>query len=204
MTLWKAVCVASLLGPAAGVLAQPKPAAPASAFARAIDAELTSQEEQFVAAVEAMPADKFDFTPESLNVPGADFKGVRSFAMQVKHVAADNFSILAPLTGQPEPGGLNAPNGPPEMKSRTEILKFLKDSFAYGHAAVKGLTAENSLELVEFRRGRKVTRIFLVILALTHVSDHYGQLAEYLRMSGVVPPASRPSQPAVPAKAAGG
>jgi uncharacterized damage-inducible protein DinB len=118
---------------------------------------------------------------------------VRTFADQVKHVAADNFAIWAPLTGNPEPPGINAPNGPSEMKNRAEILKFLKDSFAYSHQAVAGLTAENALELVEFR-GSKVTRISLVILALTHATDHYGQMVEYLRMNGIVPPASRNMQ----------
>ncbi len=42
----------------------------------------TAQEQQFVDAAEAMPANKFDFSPESLNLPGSELKGVRSFAMQ--------------------------------------------------------------------------------------------------------------------------
>lgn len=110
--------------------------------------------------------------------------------MQVKHVAADNFSIWAPLTGKPEPAGINAPAGPDAMKSRTEILKFLRDSMAYSREAVTGLTAENSLQMVEFR-GKKMTRLSLAVLALTHMNDHYGQIVEYLRLSGTVPPASR-------------
>lgn len=116
-------------------------------------------------------ADRFDFSPEKLGLRGAAFDGVRTFALQARHVAADNFAIWAPLTGKPETAGLNAPNGPADMTSRAEILKFLRDSFAYAHAAAKGLTSENGLELVEFR-GRKVTRMSLIVLALTHVSDH--------------------------------
>lgn len=180
--------VAALCSVAAGMPAQSNPSAPAT-FSSAIDAEITNLEKQFVDAAEAMPADKFDATPESFNLPGSEFQGVRTFGQQVKHVAADNFAIWAPLTGKPEPAGLNAPNGPAAMKSRDEVLKFLKDSFTYSHQAVRGLTAENALGLVEFR-GSKVTRISLVVLALTHISDHYGQMAEYLRMNGVVPPAS--------------
>jgi uncharacterized damage-inducible protein DinB len=76
------------------------------------------------------------------------------------------------------------------MKGREEILKFLRDSFAYSHKAVAGLSAEKELELVEFR-GRKVTRISLVILALNHANDHYGQMVEYLRMNGIIPPGSK-------------
>jgi uncharacterized damage-inducible protein DinB len=162
-----------------------------TSLAAAIDTEISNIEKQFIDVVKAMPEDKFGYSPENSDISGSAFKGVRSFALQVRHVAADNFAIWAPLTGKPEPAGINAPNGPDEMKSRTEILRFLKDSFAYSHGAVTALTSENSLELVEFR-GRKVTRISLVILALTHINDHYGQLVEYLRLNGVVPPGSRP------------
>ncbi|HZS29122.1 MAG TPA: DinB family protein [Candidatus Angelobacter sp.] len=162
-----------------------------SPLAAAIDQEISNAENSFVVAAEAMPEEKFGATPESLNISGSEFKGVRTFSAQVRHVAADNFAIWAPLTGKPEPAGINAPGGPPEMKSRSEVIKFLKDSFAYSHEAVKNLTSENELELVEFR-GNKVTRISLVILALTHINDHYGQIVEYLRMNGIVPPASRP------------
>jgi len=155
-----------------------------------MEQEIVKVENQFLAAAEAMPEDKFNFTPESLNLPGSQLKGVRTFAMQVRHVAADNFAIWAPLTGKPEPAGINAPAGPSEMKSRAEILKFLKDSMAYSHQAAAGLTSQNALELVEFR-GNKVTRLSLAVLALTHMNDHYGQIVEYLRLSGIVPPASR-------------
>jgi uncharacterized damage-inducible protein DinB len=167
-----------------------KPAARLSPLAEAIDREISSLEKQFVAVAEAMPPEKFDATPESMGLNGAAFKGVRSFGAQAKHVAADNFAIWAPVGGEPEKAGINAPNGPTEMKSREEILKFLKDSFEYSHKAVAGLTSENQLGLVKFR-GREVTRMSLVILALTHATDHYGQLVEYLRMNGVIPPGSR-------------
>jgi hypothetical protein len=167
-----------------------KPAAKLSPMAEAIDREITGLEKQFVAVAEAMPPEKFDATPENMGLSGGVFKGVRSFGAQVKHVAADNFAIWAPIEGEPERAGISAPNGPPDMKRREEILKFLRDSFKYSHKAVAGLTSENQLGLVKFR-GREVTRMSLVILALTHATDHYGQLVEYLRMNGVIPPGSR-------------
>ena len=203
MKYLKMLCLAALFSFAVSMSGQASKNSgqPAATLASAIDREISNLERQFVDAAEAMPEDKFNSSPENLNVKGSAFKGVRTFADQVKHVAADNFSIWAPLTGNPEPPGINAPNGPSEMKTRAEILKFLKDSFAYSHKAVAALTAENALELVEFR-GSKVTRISLVILALTHATDHYGQMVEYLRMNGIVPPASRNMQmpPARPAK----
>jgi uncharacterized damage-inducible protein DinB len=197
------LCVTALFSFAVSMSAQAsnKAGQAPPTLASAIDREISNLERQFVDAAEAMPEDKFNTSPESLNLKGSAFKGVRTFADQVKHVAADNFAIWAPLTGKPEPPGINAPIGPSELKTRAEILKFLKDSFVYSHKAVTGLTAENALELVEFR-GSKVTRISLVVLALTHATDHYGQMVEYLRMNGIVPPASRSMQssPAMPAR----
>jgi len=176
-------------GAAARTFDDVKSAGKMSALAEAMDREISGLEKQFVAVAEAMPADKFNATPENTGVHGA-FHGVRSFGEQVKHVAADNFAIWAPVGGEAERAGINAPNGPAEMKSREEILKFLRDSFAYSHKAVAELTSENQLGLVKFR-GREVTRMSLVILGLTHATDHYGQMVEYLRMNGVVPPGSR-------------
>ncbi len=189
------ICVMGLLtfvmGVFASATAQGKPAANQPALASVLDGQITSLERQFIAAAEALPEDKFDYSPASLDLPGSEFKSVRTFSQQIKHVAADNFAIWAPLTGKPEPAGLNAPNGPENLRTRAEILKFLNDSFAFGHKAVSGMNANNELELVEFR-GNKVTRIYLAIFAMTHGYDHYGQLVEYLRMNGIVPPASRP------------
>ncbi len=169
------------------------PAAPAarlSPLAEAMDKEISGIEKQFISVAEAMPPAKFDATPEALNIPSAAFKSVRTFAAQVKHVAADNFAIWAPVEAAAEKPGINAPNGPKQMTSRDDIMKFLKDSFVYSHKAVASLTTENQLELVDFR-GQKVTRISMVILAFSHINDHYGQLVEYLRMNGIIPPGSR-------------
>jgi|SRR5450432_110147 hypothetical protein len=170
-----------------------KPAETRSSYAEVVDKEISTLESQIVGTAEAMPEEKFNSSPEGLKIPGAEFKGVRTFADQIKHLAADNFAIWAPFTGKPEPAFVHSPNGPEEMKSRAEIISFLKDSFVFAHKAAVGLTAENATEMVEFR-GNKVSRLYLVILAFSHANDHYGQGVEYLRMSGIIPPASRPRQ----------
>jgi hypothetical protein len=183
--------------PAAALLAQQPPGS--SPFAQAVDAEITKLEKQFVSLAQAMPPEKFDFTPESLRIPGSELAGVRTFAAQVRHVAADNISIWAPISGKPEPAGTDAPNGPASMTSRAEILDFLQRSFAFSHEAAPRLTSENAVDLVDFRGG-KVTQLSLVALAFRHAMDHYGQMVEYLRLSGTVPPGSRPSAPASKSK----
>lgn len=152
---------------------------------------LSSIEKTVVDAAEAMPEDKFDFTPESLNIQGSAYKGVRTFAGQIKHLATDNFAIWSPITGDPMPAGIKNVNGPEELKTKTEIVTFLKDSFALGHKAIATLTAENAMDMLTFR-GTKLPRLDLAFFALTHANDHYGQMVVYLRMAGIIPPASRP------------
>ena len=161
---------------------------PASAIASVMDRDISAVEKQIVDASEAMPEDKFNFTPEALNIPGANYKGVRSFAVEVKHIAASNWFIWSPLTGDKLPEGLKDGNGPANLQTKTDIIKFLKDSFALGHQAAATLTTENMLQSPA---NSKSTRLHLAEFGVAHAYDHYGQMVEYLRMNGIVPPASR-------------
>jgi len=153
-----------------------------------VDREISTVEKQIVEAAEAMPEDKFNFSPESLNIPGSEYKGVRTFAVQVKHVASSNYFIWSPLTGDKVPESIKDGNGPADLKTKADIIKFLKDSFALGHKAAATLTAENMLQTTG---NSKSTRLRLAEFGVAHAYDHYGQMVEYLRMNGIVPPASR-------------
>jgi hypothetical protein len=157
-------------------------------IASTVDREIGAIEKQIVDVAEAMPEDKFNFSPERLQIPGADYKGVRTFALQVKHVAASNYAIWSPLTGDKFPADFLGGDGPENLKTKAAIIGFLKDSFALGHKAAATLTAQNMLQTAEHS---KSLRLHLAVFAVTHASDHYGQMAEYLRMNGIVPPASR-------------
>jgi uncharacterized damage-inducible protein DinB len=171
--------------PASVPQAQPSPP---PTIASAVDSEISNIERQIIDVAEAMPEDKYNFSPESLNIPGSDFKGVRRFAVQVKHVAASNYFIWSHLTGDKLPEGLKDGNGPENLKTKAEIIKFLQDSFALGHKAAATLTTENMLQSAE---GSKSSRLHLATFGVAHASNHYGQMVEYLRMNGIVPPASR-------------
>jgi uncharacterized damage-inducible protein DinB len=162
--------------------------APPLTIASAVDREISGVEKQILDVAEAMPEDKFNFSPESLNIPGGGYKGVRTFAEQVKHVAASNYAIWWRLTGDKFPDDFMGWNGPDSLKTRAEALKFLKDSFALGHKAAASLTAQNMLQTPE---RSKSTRLRLAMFGVEHAFDHYGQMVEYLRMNGIVPPASR-------------
>jgi hypothetical protein len=184
------VLAAAALGPGTKIAAA-QGAAQAKAsptLAAAVDREISAVEKEIVEAAEAMPEDKFNFTPESLNIPGSEYEGVRTFALQVKHVAASNYFIWSPLTGDKLPEGLKDGNGPENLKSKAEIIKFLKDSFAMGHRAAATLTTENMLQNAEHS---KSLRLHLATFGVAHANDHYGQMVEYLRMNGIVPAASR-------------
>jgi len=161
---------------------------PTPTIASVVDREISAVEKQVIDACEAMPEDKFNFTPEALNIRGGDYKGVRSFAVQVKHIAASNWFIWSPLTGDKLPEGLKDGNGPANLQTKADILKFLQDSFALGHRAAATLTAENILQPPA---NSKSTRLHLAEFGVAHAYDHYGQMVEYLRMNGIVPPASR-------------
>jgi len=170
--------------------ASPQPAQPAPTLARMVERQVSASEKQVVEAAEAMPEDKFNFSPESLNIPGSDYKGVRTFAVEVRHIATANYAFWSALTGDPMPAGITGPNGPEALKTKAEIVKFLKDSYALGHKAAATLTAENMMDLVAFPMG-KGPRLYLATSPVVHANDHYGQMVEYLRMNGIVPPASR-------------
>lgn len=157
-------------------------------IASTVDREISTIEKLIVEAAEAMPEDKFNFFPESLNIPGSDYKGVRTFAGQVKHVASSNYFIWSPLTGDKIPESIKDGNGPESLKTKADILKFLEDSFALGHKAASTLTPQNILQVPEHGRS---SRLHLAEFGVAHAYDHYGQMIEYLRMNGIVPPASR-------------
>ena len=167
--------------------AQTQPAQPTT-LASMVDREVSVVEKQVVDAAEAMPEDKFNFTPESLRIPGDDYKGVRSFAVQVKHIASSNYFLWSPITGDAVPAMIKDGNGPADMKSKAEIVKFLKDSFGLGHKAAATLTPENMLQPFAPGKGPRLDR---TEFGVAHAYNHYGQMVEYLRMNGIIPPASR-------------
>jgi uncharacterized damage-inducible protein DinB len=171
--------------------AQATPQAPPT-IGQAVDSQISVIEREFVSAAEAMPEDKYNFAPASLNIPGSDYKGVRTFAQQVKHVATANYLLWGLLLGEKPPVDLNKGEGPASMTSKADIVKYLKDSYALGHRAAKTLTAENAVELIPSPFGPgQIPKLFCGTFTVAHGFDHYGQIVEYLRMNGIVPPASR-------------
>jgi len=157
------------------------------AFPAAVERQFNHIEADILLSAEAMPAEKFDFTPEKLHIKGSDFKAVRTFAGQIMHLATDNILIWSAITGDKVRPDITDVNGPGTIKTKAEVIKYLKDSFTIGRKAVSMLTGKNAMDLIAFR-GRELPRLDLVFYALTHANEHYGQMALYLRMNGIVPP----------------
>jgi hypothetical protein len=179
------------LGAPAAVVAQASPnqnkADQKATIASVLDRDLTSMEKEVVSAAEAMPEDKFNFAPTQ-----GEFKGVRTYAQQIKHVAAVNYMLGAGILGEKPPVDIGSENGPDKMTSKADVVKFLKDSFEYLHKSLATVNESNLLGEVQSPFGpNKMTRLRLVLIATAHPFDHYGQMVEYLRMNNIIPPASR-------------
>jgi len=180
---------ASMLLLACSGLALAQDAKPAEhrTIAQVLDRGVTGVETQFVPAADAMPEDKYSFAPTN-----GEFKGVRTFAQQVKHIAAVNYMLGAAIMSEKPPVELGGENGPDNIASKADVVKFLKDSFAYLHKAMNTLDESNVLGQVQSPFGpNKASRLGLATIAIAHPFDHYGQMVEYLRMNGIIPPASR-------------
>jgi uncharacterized damage-inducible protein DinB len=142
-------------------------------------------EKDFTSLAEAMPDRNWDFKPSQ-----GEFNSVRTFGEQVKHVACSNEAWARKLKGKkPLPAHCDI-GGPNPAKSKAEIIAYLKQSFQMLDAEIAATNADNLLQPVTgpYAGGN---RLEIVTSALWHTTDHYGQLVVYLRMNGIVPPASR-------------
>jgi hypothetical protein len=181
--------VVSLLVLACGRVVAGQEAKPAEhrSVAQVLNQSVTDVEKELVPAAEAMPEEKYSFAPTN-----GEFKDVRTFGQQVKHIAAVNYILGASILAEKPPVELGGENGPDRLKTKADIMKFLKESFAYFHKAVVSINEANLLSPIKHPfGGEMVTRLWAAVLNVGHCFDHYGQMVEYLRMNGIVPPASR-------------
>jgi uncharacterized damage-inducible protein DinB len=169
--------------PVAGTIASP---------AKAVDAELSIIEDEMMGAVKAMPADKYGFAPSAaIFVPSqkTEFATVRTFVQQVTHVADANYFFYQTVSGLKPDVDMVALG---KIANKEDALHALAASFAYAHKAIATLTPANAFEVVKTDEPGLQTRATFAQFAVSHANDHYGQMVEYLRMNGIVPPASAP------------
>jgi uncharacterized damage-inducible protein DinB len=153
------------------------PASPGEVYGKLF----SSQAEEVVSAAEAMPADKYDFVPTT-----GEFKGVRTFGQQVTHIAEAQYFFFKGFGVKPTIDT----EAITKLTSKDDIVKALKDSYAFAEQAMKTITPANAFDKIGTVDGTD-TRATIAALGLAHTNDHYGQMVVYLRMNGIIPPASR-------------
>ncbi len=183
---------ASALGQIRQQAPDKKPVAPLDAQRepRALQPLCNLAEKLLISAVDAMPADKFGFAPTD-----GEFQGVRTFGQMAKHVAATNHILAAAALGEEPPPDAGDEVGPEPVRTKDEILNYLKGSFVHLGKAISAIDQTDvpaTPSPISPLKRNEVTRSALVVESLFHAADHYGQMVEYLRMNGIVPPASRP------------
>ena len=166
--------------------------APGTIFApsAAMDIQLSMIEGEMMGAVKAMPAENYGFAPtQAIFAPGqkTEFATVRTFAQQATHVAEANYFFYVGVSGLKPDVDMKAIL---KLTKKDDVVAALAGSFAFAHKAIATLTPANSFEVLKFEEPGVWTRASLASFGVSHAFDHYGQMVEYLRMNGIVPPAS--------------
>jgi len=139
---------------------------------------------KLITMAEDFPEDKFDFkaTPAQ-----------RSFAEQLLHVAGSNYFFTNPAMGQKPPAEEDPKRD--QYKTKADVVAFVKKSFADGAAAIKAKGDKGMSELMVDPFSHQQTRVSDFAYGFVeHCGEHYGQLVGYYRLSGLVPPESRPKK----------
>ena len=155
---------------------------------QALDFWISVTEKSVVDAAEAMPEDKYSFAP---GAGIGEFSGVRTFGQQIKHLAANNYRMAAYILNQTPTPDQESEIGPENIQSKAQIMDYARGSFAALHRAMAAINEGNMLEPMAIPPPRQKTRLQLAVDVVAHSNDHFGQMVEYLRMNGIIPPSSR-------------
>jgi len=172
----------------AGLFAQTSTVPQQRTIAETLDSWIARVETLVVAGADAMPADKYSFAPTTTI---GEFAGVRSFAQQVKHLSANNYRMAAVILQQKPTTEMENETGPDSVRTKAEIMEYLRGSFVALHKAVATIDARNVVERIPSPIEWQKTRLSFAEDVVAHDMNHYGQMVEYLRMNGIVPPESR-------------
>jgi hypothetical protein len=142
---------------------------------------LPRQEKNIVAALDSMPADKFDYkpTPEQM-----------TFGHLATHIAEANYTLCALAGDVPAPK-------PVEVKDtagKDKLVTYVKESFDFCTKSLEKADDSKLGDTIEAFGGRKAPRAWAFIALASSWSDHYGAAAIYLRLNGILPPTAKPKK----------
>jgi uncharacterized damage-inducible protein DinB len=139
---------------------------------------------KLIAMAEDFPEDKYDFKPTPAQ---------RSFAEQLLHAAGANYFFTNLALGQKPPAEEDPKRD--QYKTKADVVAFVKKSYADGAAAIKAKGDKGMNDLITDPDSHQQTRIYDEAYGfIEHSGEHYGQLAVYYRVAGLVPPESRPKK----------
>ena len=157
---------------------------------KALDDMLNVFEQDVMGVVKAMPAEKYSFAPSAAifaPTQTAKFDTVRTFAQQAIHLTEANYFFYGAVSGVKPDVDRKALDA---MTKKEDIVAALAASFVFAHKAIATITPENAFVTIKGADGMQ-TRTTTAAFGVAHGYDHYGQLVEYLRMNGIVPPGSK-------------
>jgi len=131
-----------------------------------------------IGVAEAMPEDKYGAKPTPAQ---------QSFGERLMHVVGIDLKLVSTLGGKTPAPGINM-----QATSKADIVAALRQSSEYGTAVLKEFNDQQLAERVTSLPflGPTASRLRVIYFAMSHSQDIYGQLAVYLRLNGVTPPAS--------------
>jgi uncharacterized damage-inducible protein DinB len=139
---------------------------------------------KLIAMAEDFPEDKYDFKPTPAQ---------RSFAEQLLHAANANYFFTNLAKGEKPPAEEDPKRD--QFKTKADIVAFVKKTFADGAAAIQAKGDKGMSDLLVDPFAHQQVRVSELAYGLIeHSGEHYGQLAVYYRVAGLVPPESRPKK----------
>jgi hypothetical protein len=152
-------------------------------LAQAFDGQVRTIEREVLGLAQKMPADKYDFAPATGTPPAGTFDGVRTFGLQVRHLATVMYQLSSQILGEPNPIEMGtSENGSNSLRTKDQIVKYFQDAIAYAHKAMRSITPQN-----------QATTAGPAAFMGLHTYDHYGQMVVYARLNGITPGGGPPA-----------
>ena len=176
--MMRTLVISALLLLAASAAAQSTPAQASSPVSTALRDILPGRQKNTVAAVEAMPADKFSYKPTADQM---------TFGQLVVHMAETNYLLCGKAAAAPAPK-VDEGKG---TDSKDKLVAALKASFDFCSGALEKMDDSKLAETTEGFGGKQVTRAWFSLVLAGAWADHYAEAAMYLRLNGVLPPTAK-------------
>lgn len=170
--------IPALLLLAASAAAQTTPAPTKDPVSSALRDILPGRQKNTVAAVEAMPAGKFNYKPTADQI---------TFGHLVVHIAETNDLLCSKAAAVPAP----KVDEVKETDSKDKLVAALKASFDFCSDALAKMDDSRLAETTEIFPGRQGSRAWASMILAGAWADHYAQAAMYLRLNGVLPPTAK-------------